>query len=230
MPSSSCIPPVLPSFPTRRSSDLQGQDRCCDLAHDAQRPAPAAGRGARGHCHRPGHHLPGQIGLPDHYRRLGAGGYRRTDGVVGRTRSEEHTSELQSRRDLVCRLLRAYPLYYPLSLHDALPIYKARIDAVIWRTTLSALRLRPAEGLEVIAIGRVTTYPGKSAYQIIIDALEPAGIGALMALLEERDRKSTRLNSSHVEISYAVFFVHTPCTTLFPYTTLFRSTRPGSML
>jgi exodeoxyribonuclease VII large subunit len=66
---------------------------------------------------------------------------------------------------------------------------KARIDAVIWRTTLSTLRLRPAEGLEVIAIGRVTTYPGKSAYQIIIDALEPAGIGALMALLEERKRK-----------------------------------------
>ena len=66
---------------------------------------------------------------------------------------------------------------------------KARIDAVIWRNTLQALRIRPAEGLEVIAIGRVTSYPGKSTYQIVVDALEPAGIGALMALLEERKKK-----------------------------------------
>jgi len=66
---------------------------------------------------------------------------------------------------------------------------KARIDAVIWRNTLSTLRIRPAEGLEVIAVGRVTSYPGKSTYQIVIDTLEPAGIGALMALLEERKKK-----------------------------------------
>jgi exodeoxyribonuclease VII large subunit len=66
---------------------------------------------------------------------------------------------------------------------------RARIDAVIWRNTLSTLRIRPAEGLEVIAVGRVTSYPGKSTYQIVIDALEPAGIGALMALLEERKKK-----------------------------------------
>jgi exodeoxyribonuclease VII large subunit len=66
---------------------------------------------------------------------------------------------------------------------------RARIDAVIWRNTLSTLRIRPAEGLEVIAVGRVTSYPGKSTYQIVIDALEPAGIGALMALLEARKNK-----------------------------------------
>src|SRR5262249_56424206 len=59
----------------------------------------------------------------------------------------------------------------------------------IWRTTLASLRVRPTEGLEVIAIGRVTTYPGKSNYQIVIDALQPAGIGALMALLEQRKQK-----------------------------------------
>jgi exodeoxyribonuclease VII large subunit len=69
---------------------------------------------------------------------------------------------------------------------------KARIEAVIWRSTLQALRIKPAEGLEVIATGRVTTYPGTSRYQIVIDALEPAGIGALMALLEERKRKLAR--------------------------------------
>ena len=66
---------------------------------------------------------------------------------------------------------------------------KAKIDAVIWRTTVQGLRFKPAEGLEVIATGRITTYPGTSNYQIVIDALEPAGIGALMALLEERKKK-----------------------------------------
>jgi len=66
---------------------------------------------------------------------------------------------------------------------------KAKIDAVIWRTTVQGLRFKPAEGLEVIATGRITSYPGKSTYQIVIDALEPAGIGALMALLEERKKK-----------------------------------------
>ena len=65
----------------------------------------------------------------------------------------------------------------------------AKIDAVIWRTTYQGLRFKPSEGLEVIATGRVTTYPGSSKYQIVIEALEPAGIGALMALLEERKKK-----------------------------------------
>src|SRR5258708_38973905 len=49
--------------------------------------------------------------------------------------------------------------------------------------------LKPQEGLEVIAPGRLTTYPGSSKYQIVIEAIEPAGIGALMALMEERKRK-----------------------------------------
>src|SRR5882757_179801 len=71
------------------------------------------------------------------------------------------------------------------SLKDA----NARLDAVIWRTTLQRMRLKPEEGLEVIATGRLTTFPGKSTYQIVIEALEPAGIGALMALLEERKKK-----------------------------------------
>jgi exodeoxyribonuclease VII large subunit len=65
----------------------------------------------------------------------------------------------------------------------------ARIDAVIWKGVFAKLKTKPQEGLEVIATGKVTTYPGKSTYQIIVDALEPAGIGALMALVEERRRK-----------------------------------------
>ncbi|QAY97305.1 exodeoxyribonuclease VII large subunit [Methylovirgula ligni] len=65
----------------------------------------------------------------------------------------------------------------------------ARIDAVIWKGTLARLKVKPEEGLEVIASGKVTTYPGKSSYQIVVESLEPAGLGALMALLEERRRK-----------------------------------------
>src|SRR6195256_3395071 len=65
----------------------------------------------------------------------------------------------------------------------------AKIDAVIWKGTYGRIRFKPEEGLEVIATGRLTTYPGRSSYQIVIESLEPAGIGALMALLEERKKK-----------------------------------------
>src|SRR6267154_3228318 len=65
----------------------------------------------------------------------------------------------------------------------------AKIDAVIWRSALARMRIKPEEGLEVLVTGRLTTYPGKSTYQIVIETLEPAGIGALMALVEERKKK-----------------------------------------
>ena len=65
----------------------------------------------------------------------------------------------------------------------------AKLDAVIWRGTFSKLRSKLQEGLEVIVTGKITSYPGKSAYQIIIENIEPAGVGALMALLEERKKK-----------------------------------------
>ncbi len=65
----------------------------------------------------------------------------------------------------------------------------ARIDAVIWKGVFGRMRIKPEEGLEVIATGRLTTYPGRSTYQIVIETLEPAGLGALMALLEQRKQK-----------------------------------------
>src|SRR5438132_9796097 len=65
----------------------------------------------------------------------------------------------------------------------------AKIDAVIWKGAYGRIRFKPEEGLEVIATGRLTTYPGRSTYQIVIESLEPAGVGALMALLEERKKK-----------------------------------------
>ena len=66
---------------------------------------------------------------------------------------------------------------------------RARIEAVIWRGTFPKLKFKPEEGMEMIATGKITTYPGSSKYQIVIEALEPAGEGALMALLEERRRR-----------------------------------------
>lgn len=65
---------------------------------------------------------------------------------------------------------------------------RARLEAVIWRGQAAKLKHLPEEGLEVVASGKLTTYPGSSKYQIVIDNLEPAGAGALMALLEERRR------------------------------------------
>src|SRR6195256_2206484 len=65
----------------------------------------------------------------------------------------------------------------------------ARIDAVVWSRTFGRMRIKPEEGLEVVATGRLTTFPGRSTYQIVIETLEPAGLGALMALLEQRKQK-----------------------------------------
>ena len=66
---------------------------------------------------------------------------------------------------------------------------RARIEAVIWKGVANKLKHFPQEGLEVIASGKLTTYPGSSKYQVVIDNLEPAGAGALMALLQERKAK-----------------------------------------
>jgi exodeoxyribonuclease VII large subunit len=71
----------------------------------------------------------------------------------------------------------------------ALKDENAKIEAVIWRTAFARLRLKPEEGLEVFVTGRLTTYPGQSKYQIVVETLEPAGLGALMALIEERKKK-----------------------------------------
>ena len=62
---------------------------------------------------------------------------------------------------------------------------KAVIDGVMWRGPASALAFGPEDGLEVVASGKLTTYPGRSKYQIVIDSLELAGEGALLALLEK---------------------------------------------
>ena len=74
-------------------------------------------------------------------------------------------------------------------VYFALKDQGAKIDAVMWKGTFQRLRVRPEEGMEVIATGKVTTYPGKSTYQIVVESIEPAGVGALLAQLEERRRR-----------------------------------------
>lgn len=62
----------------------------------------------------------------------------------------------------------------------------AVISGIIWKGVASKLATQPEEGMEVIVTGRITTFPGQSKYQIIIEDIQPAGMGALMAVLEKR--------------------------------------------
>jgi exodeoxyribonuclease VII large subunit len=63
---------------------------------------------------------------------------------------------------------------------------RACIAGVIWRSTTPRIRLKLEAGLEVVITGKLTTYPNRSQYQIVVETLEPAGLGALMALLGQR--------------------------------------------
>lgn len=83
------------------------------------------------------------------------------------------------------RVTRAASGHLYLDLKDE----NATISGVVWKGAAQRLRVSPEQGMEVIATGKLTTFPGQSKYQIIIDSLEPAGAGALMAILEERRKK-----------------------------------------
>jgi len=74
-------------------------------------------------------------------------------------------------------------------LYMALKDDNAVMDGVCWRGTAGRLGLNPEDGMEVIVQGRLTTYPGRSKYQIVIESMELAGEGALLKLLEDRKRK-----------------------------------------
>jgi len=83
------------------------------------------------------------------------------------------------------RVTRAKSGHLYLDLKDE----RASLDGVMWKGMAGVLNFRPEEGLEVIAEGRLSTFPGRSKYQMIIERLEPAGEGALMALLEARKKQ-----------------------------------------
>jgi exodeoxyribonuclease VII large subunit len=65
----------------------------------------------------------------------------------------------------------------------------AVIDGVMWRGGAQRLSFQPEDGIEVIATGKLTTYPGRSKYQVVIESMEVAGEGALLALLEKTRRR-----------------------------------------
>lgn len=80
---------------------------------------------------------------------------------------------------------RADSGHYYLSLKDE----NAILSAVCWKGVAMSLAVKPEDGLEVVATGRITTFAGKSSYQLVIEKLEVAGTGALLKLLEERKQK-----------------------------------------
>jgi exodeoxyribonuclease VII large subunit len=88
-------------------------------------------------------------------------------------------------RGEVGRVVRHANGHTYLDLKDA----DASIAGVIWRPTVARLKVAPEQGMEVVATGRVSTFAPQSKYQLVIDSLEPAGVGALMALLDERKKK-----------------------------------------
>jgi exodeoxyribonuclease VII large subunit len=66
---------------------------------------------------------------------------------------------------------------------------RASIDGVVWKGQVRALACQPQQGMEVIVTGRITTYPASSKYQIVVETMEPAGVGALLAQLERLKAK-----------------------------------------
>src|SRR3954464_13677200 len=73
--------------------------------------------------------------------------------------------------------------YFALKDADAV------LDAVCWRMTAIRLSLRPEDRMEVVCSGRLTTYPGRSKYQLVVDSIALAGIGALLKILEDRRQR-----------------------------------------
>src|SRR5262249_33821945 len=66
---------------------------------------------------------------------------------------------------------------------------EAALDAVCWRQTAIRLPIKPEDGMEVVCTGRLTTYPGRSKYQLVVDSIALAGMGALLRILEDRRRR-----------------------------------------
>ncbi|MBO7556306.1 MAG: exodeoxyribonuclease VII large subunit, partial [Alphaproteobacteria bacterium] len=80
---------------------------------------------------------------------------------------------------------RADSGHYYMSLKDE----NAVLSAVCWKGVAMSLPVKPEDGLEIVATGRITTFAGKSSYQLVIEKMEVAGSGALLKLLEERKKK-----------------------------------------
>jgi len=101
-----------------------------------------------------------------------SGAVRRTlEGAFGRVRVRGEITE--------CKRYPSGHIY--LSLKDE----NAKLESVVWRTSVPRLSVQPENGVEVIATGKLTTYADRSKYQLVIDRLEYAGEGALLARIEK---------------------------------------------
>ncbi|WP_298256931.1 exodeoxyribonuclease VII large subunit [uncultured Litoreibacter sp.] len=102
-----------------------------------------------------------------------AGAVKRTiEGQFGRVRIKGEVG-----RVMIARSGHVY-----LDLKDD----RAVLASIIWKGQAAKMAIRPEEGMEVVAIGKLTTFPGQSKYQMVIEEIRPAGVGALMAMLEKR--------------------------------------------
>src|SRR5690349_1713786 len=210
MPSSAPAPPALNALSLHDALPISGEL--------ARRPALRRGRSIDGErsdglARRAGRGLrDARAGLR---RRAAARGLRgRWPRCVGRParapRSEEHTSELQSRRDLVCRLL--LPLPPPSTLFPYTTLFRSPASSrgVQLFGAAEASMASDRTGWLGAQVGACVTLGPVCAAARLRVASVVGGPDAWDGRLERRDRKSTRLNSSHVEISYAVFCSRSP--------------------
>ena len=127
--------------------------------------------------------------MPDHPNTAGADHNRPvltvSEVAQALKREIENRFPVVSVRGEVSGFKRAASGHLYFSLKDA----DAVLDAVCWRGTAQRLAAAPEDGMEVIAGGRLTTYPGRSKYQIVVESVEPAGEGALLKLLEDRRKR-----------------------------------------
>src|SRR5438045_486350 len=225
MPSSAVAPPVLHSFPTRRSSDLGAERRIPGEPLELERGGRRAARERHGRRRHDQRELRGHDQLSRKFDRNHDHGHGRRRDTHHDPRSEEHTSELQSLRHLVCRLLPSPPLSYTLSLHDALPISAPSGGFLVNLSSSNAAVAALPASVTVAAGTTSASFAVTTSSVASSTAITITGTGGGVTRTTTQDRKSTRLNSSHLGISYAVFCRRPPCPTLFPYTTLFRSRR-----
>ena len=100
-------------------------------------------------------------------------------------RTVESSFERVRVRGEISRPTRAGSGHLYMTLKDE----NAVLDAVCWRGSAQRLSIQPEEGMEVIATGKLTTYPGRSKYQMVVEQMELAGEGALLKLLEDRRKR-----------------------------------------
>ncbi len=128
-----------------------------------------------------------------------------TDSSTADTASAEGNAQAYSVSELAFALKRTLETTYgfvrlrgelsKITRHASGHVYltlkddRAAIDGLVWKGQVRALGVQPQQGMEVIVTGRITTYPASSKYQIVVETMEPAGVGALLAQLERLKAK-----------------------------------------